>query len=188
MIDMTQTIIPKSDQLNADDLIGGPKTIKITAVKVTGGDQAVSIFYENDVGKPWKPCKTSCRVLILAWGANGENYIGKRATLFLDPKVKWAGKEVGGIRISHLSDIESDLRLMLTATRGKKEPCLIKKLDLGVEMSEKDFEEWGMKLNVCEEVADVEKIGAELKASNYDAESNKKIAVIYKETLLRVKK
>lgn len=32
-MDLSKTIIPKSDQLNADDLISGPKTIKIRDVK-----------------------------------------------------------------------------------------------------------------------------------------------------------
>ena len=36
-MDMRQTIVPKSDQLNADDLIGRELTIKITAVDIKGG-------------------------------------------------------------------------------------------------------------------------------------------------------
>ena len=34
MIDVSKTIEPKSDQMNADDLIVGSRTIKITGVKI----------------------------------------------------------------------------------------------------------------------------------------------------------
>ena len=53
MGDMAPTIIPKSDQTNADDLISGPITIKITGVDIRGGqEQPISIHYEGDNGKP----------------------------------------------------------------------------------------------------------------------------------------
>ena len=40
MSDMEDTVIPKSDQLNADDLIGGKTmTITVTRAKVTKGDE-----------------------------------------------------------------------------------------------------------------------------------------------------
>ena len=60
-IDMKPTIVAKSDQLNADDLIGGPKTIKITRVTVTErAEQPCVINFEGDDGKPWKPSKSMC--------------------------------------------------------------------------------------------------------------------------------
>jgi hypothetical protein len=52
-------------------------------------------------------------------------------TLFNDTEVKWGGVKVGGIRISHLSHVERDIALSLTATKGKKEPFLIRKLEVG---------------------------------------------------------
>ena len=53
--DITPFIQAKSDQLNADDLIGGPITARITNVRVTGGDQQ-PVTVELDGGhKPWKP-------------------------------------------------------------------------------------------------------------------------------------
>jgi len=33
MIDLSKTIEAKSDQLNADDLLGGPRILKITGIK-----------------------------------------------------------------------------------------------------------------------------------------------------------
>lgn len=129
MGDMGQAIIPKSDQLNADDLLTGPKTIKITGVTVRGGqEQPVSISYEGDDGKPYKPCKSMSRVLVSAWGADSAKYAGRFLTLYCDQKVKWGGMEVGGIRISHMSDIDSTITMALTVTRANKKPFTVKPL------------------------------------------------------------
>lgn len=126
---LSPTIIPKSDQLNADQLLGGPMTIKVTDVSVSESpDQPVIIHYEGENGRPFKPCKSMRKVLIFAWGDDGTKWVGRSMTLFNDPEVKWAGVKVGGIRISHMSDIEADAKLQLTATRGKKEPFVIKRL------------------------------------------------------------
>ena len=127
MNDMKSTIIPKSDQINADDLLSGPITIKITEVTIRPGtEQPVSIHYEGDNGKPYKACKSMCRVMVSAWGADASKYVGRSLTLFCDPKVKWGGMEVGGIRISHMSDIDSSMTMALTVTRANKKPFTVK--------------------------------------------------------------
>jgi hypothetical protein len=129
MNDMTKVIVPKSDQLNADDLLSGPITIKITAVTIKGGnEQPISINFEGDNGKPYKPCKSMCRVMVLSWGADSSKYVGRSMTLYNDPKVKWAGLEVGGLRISHMSDISETMTMALTVTRGNKKPYIVKPL------------------------------------------------------------
>lgn len=129
MNDMAQTIIPKSDQLNADDLIAGPLTIKIAGVSIRGGqEQPISISYEGDGGKPYKACKSMCRVMVTAWGADSKRYVGRTMTLYRDPAVKWGGMEVGGIRISHMSDIEKPLTMALTMTKQSRKPYTVKPL------------------------------------------------------------
>lgn len=125
---LRDTIIPKSDQLNAEQLLSEPMTITITDVRRGNGEQPVSIHYENDEGRPFKPCKTMRKVLIFAWGDDGRQWVGKSMTLFCDPEVKFGGVKVGGIRISHLSDIERDLGLSLNTTKGKKGEFVIKVL------------------------------------------------------------
>lgn len=106
MTDLSQTITPKSDQLNADDLIAGPRTIKVTKATVNqGAEQPASIFFEGDNGKPYKPGLSMRRVLVRAWGVNASAYVGRRMTLYRDDNVKFGGVAVGGIRISHMSDI-----------------------------------------------------------------------------------
>ncbi|MGE0853321.1 MAG: hypothetical protein AB7O44_27540 [Hyphomicrobiaceae bacterium] len=126
---MASVIVPKSDQLNADDLISGPRTVTITAVSIRdAAEQPVSISYEGDGGKPYKPCKSMCRVMVYAWGKDAKTYVGRSMTLYRDPKVKWGGLEVGGIRISHMSHIEQDRRMTLTETRGVIKPYMVRSL------------------------------------------------------------
>lgn len=50
-------------------------------------------------------------------------------TLFHEPSVKFGGEMVGGIRISHLSDIQGDIKVSLTTTRGKKAQTSVRKMD-----------------------------------------------------------
>ena len=129
------TIVPKSDQLNADQLVGGPLTVTVTDVRVTtSDDQPVVIHYDGENGRPYKPCKTMRKVLIFAWGEDGRAWSGRSMTLYHDPSVRFGGSEVGGIRISHMSDIEGPIRVNLTATKGKKalhtiEPLVVVTLD-----------------------------------------------------------
>lgn len=123
MNDMASAIVPKSDQLNADDLIAGPMTITITDVSIRGGqEQPVSIHFEGDNGKPYKSCKSMNRVLVMAWGADAKKYVGRSLTLYRDPEVKWGGMAVGGIRISHMSHLDEPMTMVLTATKGSRKP------------------------------------------------------------------
>ena len=128
MGDMSAVIIPKSDQINADDLISGPITVTIKAVSVRPGtEQPVSI----DIGTPGKvfrPCKSMARVMVSAWGADSSKYAGRSMTLYRDPKVKWGGMEVGGIRISHMSHIDGVMTLALTETKQSRKPFTVKPL------------------------------------------------------------
>lgn len=131
MGDMREAIIPKSDQLNADDLIAGEMTIKITGVTVKGGqEQPVSISFEGDNGKPYKACKSMCRVMVAAWGPDSSKYVGRSMTLYRDPSVKWGGMAVGGIRISHMSHIDENMTMALTVTRANKKPYTVKVLSV----------------------------------------------------------
>lgn len=128
--DLRDTIVPKSDQLNAEQLLGGPITITVTDVRRGGGEeQPVIIHYEGEGGRPYKPCKSMRKVLVFAWGGDGREWVGRSMTIFNRPDVKFGGEEVGGIRISHLSHIDRDIAISLTATRGRKEQTRIKRLD-----------------------------------------------------------
>jgi hypothetical protein len=131
VLDLRGTIIPKSDQLNADQLIGGPMTLTVTRVSASNGDQPVTINYEGDSGRPFKPCLTMRKVLVLAWGHDGNQWPGKSMRVYNDPAVRFGKDEVGGVRISHLSDIPSDISVRLAATKGKKALYEIKRMAEG---------------------------------------------------------
>ena len=124
---IAKSIVPKSDQLNAEDLLGGPITVTVTDVKQGTAEQPIAIIIDGE-RQPYKPCKTMRKMLVFCWSDQAANWIGKRMTLYADPDVKWAGVAVGGIRISHLSGIESQVMLMLSETKGKRKPIVVKPL------------------------------------------------------------
>lgn len=126
--DVTPYIQAKSDQLNADDLVGGPITVQIESVGKGSADQPVKIEISGG-HRPWKPCKTTLRVLVAAWGKDAAQWVGRWVTLYCDPSVKWGGREVGGIRIQALSHIPRALNLSLAVTRGKKAPQRVAVID-----------------------------------------------------------
>jgi len=122
------TIIPKSDQLNADDLIAGPQTFTITSWKRASDEKQPVDLHVSGRKVPYKPCKSMRRVLFAAYGEFPRDWVGKSLTLFCDPEVVFGGLKVGGIRISHLSDIEADMNVLITATKGKRAPFLVRRL------------------------------------------------------------
>lgn len=125
--DMTKATIPNSNQLNADDLLGGPITVTIEKVKIySRKEQPVEIFISGR--KPWYPCKTMVRVLCKAWTKDGAVWVGRSVTLFCDPAVTFGGLAVGGIRISHLSHIQGEQTLILTMSQGAKKPYKVRPL------------------------------------------------------------
>ena len=131
---IAKSIVPKSDQLNAEDLLSGPITVTVTDVQQGTAEQPIAILIDG--GKqPYKPCKTMRKMLVFCWTDQAANWIGKRLTLYADPDVKWAGVAVGGIRISHLSGIESQVMLMLSETKGKRKPITVKPLPDEVQQS-----------------------------------------------------
>lgn len=118
--DLSPLAEPKSDQLNADDLIGGPITVTVTGV-VHGPDAQQAVEIQLAGHKPYRPCKSMRRVLIAVWGPRPAEWPPQaRMTLYRDPGVKFGGMEVGGIRISHMSGIDQPVSLALTVTRAKR--------------------------------------------------------------------
>jgi len=129
ILDLRPTIVPKSDQLNADQLVGGPMTITVSRVTANSGDQPVTVHYEGDKGRPYKPCLTMRKVLVLAWGHDGNKWAGRSMRVYNDPDVRFGKDLVGGVRISHLSDIPADIRVSLAVTKGKKALYEVKRMD-----------------------------------------------------------
>lgn len=120
-LDMRATITPNSDQLNYEDFTAGPRTYTITKVTAGTREQPVFIHLDGANGRTYRPSKSMRRIIVAAWGADAKAYPGRSLTLYGDPNVTWAGKPVGGIRISHLSHISEQMHVPISTARGKRE-------------------------------------------------------------------
>lgn len=133
MVDLSKTIIANSDQLNADDLAGGPMTLVITEVRGGAADQPVHIFYQGSGKKSFRPCKSMRRVLAGVWGNDGKTYVGKSLVVFRDQSVTYGKEAVGGVRISHMSHIERDTQVSLIVKQGRRGLYTVKPLRIAVQ-------------------------------------------------------
>jgi hypothetical protein len=124
---IAETIAAKSDQLNADDLLGGPIVVRITGVTVKKGEEQ-PVAVALDGYRPFMPCKTMRRLMVAVWGPDEKVYAGRWLELYRDPKAKWAGTEVGGVRISKMSHIDRAQTLMLAETKKSKAPWTVQPL------------------------------------------------------------
>lgn len=119
-MDMTPYIQAKSDQINADDLISGDITVQLVKVRKGNDEQPIAIDVSGGHCQ-WRPCKTSLRVLVAAWGPDASQWQGRWVRLYRDESVRFGRDAVGGIRIRALSHIDGPLSLSLAVTRGKKQ-------------------------------------------------------------------
>lgn len=118
---MKVTIEKKTDQLNFEDFLGGiTQTVTIAEVRAGNREQQYDIAIEGDK-RFWRPAVTVLKLLVEAWGDDAEKWIGRRATLYGDPDVMFGGKKVGGIRVSHVSNINKPVTANLSVTRGKRD-------------------------------------------------------------------
>src|SRR5699024_2254658 len=111
-----------------DEFLAGPKTVTVSEVKKGTTEQPVEVHLAEFPGKPFKPAKSVRRVLAAAWGTDASQWAGRRLTIYGDPEVSYAGKAVGGLRVSHVSHIDKPVSVALTVTRGKREPFTVQAL------------------------------------------------------------
>ena len=131
MLDVSSTILSKSDQLNASDLIGNEMILTVSNVNlVSSPDQPMVINWEGDEGRAYKPCKSMRRVLVGLWGKDASQWIGRSIGVYNEPTVKWAGKEEGGIRIKSLSHIDKNKSVTTSESKHKKTTYLISALQV----------------------------------------------------------
>ena len=128
--DVVAGTAPKSDQLNADDLVTGPVTVTIVGARLTGDDKQPWAFdLQEYPGRPFLPCLTMRRILSAAFMNEATETMecsGERLTLYCDPEVKWGGDKVGGVRISALSKLPDLNPFPVTERRGKKGAVMLK--------------------------------------------------------------
>jgi hypothetical protein len=124
---MKITAEPRSDQWNADDFVQGPRTVTIAGVKPGSAEQKYDIVLEGS-DRVWRPPLTVLRILLAAWGDEASQWVGRRATLYRDASIRFGPSEVGGIRVSHLSDINEPLKVALSDKRGSRKTHTIQPL------------------------------------------------------------
>lgn len=127
---MRITTEPRSDQWNADDFIGGPRTFTIAGVKVGAAEQKYDIHLVEGEGRAWRPPLTVLRLLVAGWGDDATQWPGRRVTLYRDPSIRFGKDAVGGIRVSHMSHLPDGkpLKEMLTVTRGRRTEHVVQPL------------------------------------------------------------
>jgi hypothetical protein len=128
---LRDTIVPKSDQINYDDVANGAKRrVKVLSLKRGSSDEqplriAIEDATTGEKMRDYVPSKSMRRVLIGCWGDAPAPWIGRVIEVFGNPAVKWAGEAIGGIEISAVSGITKPVTLALTTTRGKRKQVTI---------------------------------------------------------------
>lgn len=165
MPDVTETLAPKSEQLDAIDLRGQePQIFTVTRVDVRpGADQPVSVHLA-EFPRPWKPSKNMRRVLAHCWGRESDGWTNQRVELFCDERVKFGNDTPGGVRISRLSGIDKPQKVPVLVTQGRAGYYDVKPLPDAPAPTEADKlrEEW--KTATPERRAEIEARVAELQA------------------------
>ena len=127
-MDISDSLAANSAQQNYDEYLAGPKTVTVEKVTQGSAEQPVDVHLVEFPGKPFKPAKSVRRVLAAAWGTDASIWAGRRMTIYGDPEVRYAGKSVGGLRVSHVSHIDKPITVALTVTRGKRAPFTVQPL------------------------------------------------------------
>ena len=128
MLDITDTLAPRSDQLNSDDFIGRTAVVTVAGVERIVGEQLLAVHLHEFPGRLWKSGKTVRRILVVVWGTDVAQWMGRRVELYIDAEVTFGKVKVGGIRISRMSHLDKPLSLALTASKGKKQTHRIEPL------------------------------------------------------------
>jgi hypothetical protein len=129
-MNLTETIAPKSDQINADDLLPGPIVVTIAEVVKGNAEQPVDVRLVEYPGRAYRPSKSMRRVLVTAWGPEAATYTGRRLKLFRNPDIAFGGTKLGGIEIEAMSDIDKPLTIALTTTRSKRKNFTVQPLEV----------------------------------------------------------
>lgn len=117
-MDITETLAPTSDQLDAVDLLGGPRIFTVTETSRGNAEQPVNVHLA-EFPRVWRPGKSMRRVLAACWGTDSKQWTGRKVELYCDPDVMFGKDKVGGTRISRLSHIDGPKRIPLLVSRGK---------------------------------------------------------------------
>ena len=119
MVDVSETLAPKSQQLDNIDLTDGPRTFTITRVELRDNAEQPLWIHLAEFDRPWPPNVNMRRVIAHVWGRESDAWVGRRLTLFRDPRIKFGNDTTGGTRISHMSDIDKQVEVPVLVSKGR---------------------------------------------------------------------
>lgn len=127
MVDISDTLLVKSDRICADDLLAGDLIITVTKADKFTEDTKKRIKIWNDVfpDKCYIPTTGMARAIAMKWGKDSDNWIGKQLQLYREPTVIYAQKEVGGVEVRNMSHIPESFTFMLKVSKYKSRPHTI---------------------------------------------------------------
>ena len=118
-MDISDTLAPKSDQLDAVDLLGSPPRIfTVESVSRGNSEQPVEVRLA-EFPRVWRPGKSMRRVLAHLWGSDATQWAGRRVELYCDTEVMFGGEKVGGTRISRMSHIDGPKSVPIIIKKGR---------------------------------------------------------------------
>lgn len=119
MLDLSRAWEPDSDRLNTDDFISGPRTVTVTRTEWPSNEKA-RVHLAEYPGRPLVPSKGVGKILLALWGDDGEQWTGRRLTLYADPRVSFNKDKTGGVRVSHASNIDKPRTFRVLESRSKR--------------------------------------------------------------------
>lgn len=119
MVDISETLAPKSQQLDNIDLTHGPRTFTVTRVELRESVDQPLWIHLAEFDRPWPPNVNMRRVIAHVWGKESDAWVGRRFTLFRDPRIKFGNDTTGGTRISHMSHIDKTTEIPVLASKGR---------------------------------------------------------------------
>jgi hypothetical protein len=117
-MDITDSLAPASDQLDAIELATGPRIFTVESVSKGSFEQPVQVHLV-EFPRPWRPSKGMRRVLAACWGTDASEWTGRRVELYYDETVTFGKETPGGTRIKALSHIDKPTKVPLLIARGK---------------------------------------------------------------------
>lgn len=153
-MDITAALAPKSDQLDAIELVT-PRTFTIDSGSRLGerDGHAVAEIRLVDFDRVWRPSKGMLDVLAQCWGTDARQWVGRSITLYCDPTVKFGKEQPGGTRISHLSHIDGPRTCTIRASgAGRKQPWKVQPLPDAPQAPEPSPEPTEADVSACDDV------------------------------------
>ena len=124
---MRITAEPRSDQINYEDFLAGPRVFTIGGVRVGTAEQKYDIQLQEEQ-RVWRPPLTVLRTLIACWGDDAAVWQGRQVELYGDPSIRFGKDAVGGIRIKALSHLDEPKTVTVTVARGKRQKITVEPL------------------------------------------------------------